>query len=240
MTASDWTTAVLVAAGRSERMALPGPNGERLRKPFLRVAGATVLEHTLRAFDAVPAVREIVIVAHREDQERVQALGRSAACFGKVRAVVVGGEQRSDSVRAGVQAAATSCTWVAIHDAARALIEPACIAQAIALAARAGAALVAVPIRDTVKRSERGTHAEETLDRSKLWSAQTPQVFERQRFLELLERAAVEQLSPTDDAALWERYVGPVPFSAGSPSNIKLTTPEDLVLAEALLRARHP
>jgi len=231
MTASTATTAILVAAGRSERMAVQGPNGERLRKPFLTVAGRTVLEHARAAFEAVDEVREIIIVAHEEDLGRERSL---PACS-KLCRWVPGGKERTDSVRAGVLAASAGSKLVAIHDAARPMIEPRTIREAIQLAAREGAALVAIPMRDTVKRSLHGTHADETLDRSVLWSAQTPQIFPVQRLLQLLELARNANWTPTDDAALWERYVGPVPLATGSATNWKITTAEDLLLAEALL-----
>lgn len=234
MTASTATTAILVAAGRSERMAVRGPNGELLRKPFLSIAGRTVLEHARGAFEAVEEVREIIVVAHPEDLEREKQL---APCSKPCR-WIAGGHERTDSVRAGARAADHSSRLLAIHDAARPMIASETIAAAIRTAAANGAALVALGMRDTVKRSTDGTHACETLDRSLLWSAQTPQVFERTRFLELLRIAEQERWTPTDDSALWERLVGPVTLVAGSATNWKITTPEDLLLAEALLRSR--
>jgi 2-C-methyl-D-erythritol 4-phosphate cytidylyltransferase len=156
----------------------------------------------------------------------------------KVRAVVPGGEQRTDSVRCGVSAASPSSTIVAIHDVARPLVEPAAIERAIAAAARTGAALLAVPATDTIKISADGERAETTLDRGALWCAQTPQVFALAKFVELLARAAQDDFRPTDDAALYEKYAGGVALVRGDPHNIKLTTPDDLVIAAAILRAR--
>lgn len=227
------TAAVLVAAGDSTRM---GPGRER--KPFLELEGRTVLEHCAAAFDACPAVRALVIVAHAADLERVRALASARPAFRRLAAVVAGGRERADSVRLGVEAAGDGVRLVAIHDAARPLVESSTIERAVALAAAAGAALVAVRARDTIHRAPDGSAAVEALERGELWCAQTPQVFERRRLLELLGRAASEGLCPTDDAALWERYVGPVPLVEGASSNLKLTNPEDLVVAAALLRAR--
>jgi 2-C-methyl-D-erythritol 4-phosphate cytidylyltransferase len=156
----------------------------------------------------------------------------------KVRQVVRGGELRTDSVRAGVAAMRTDLELVAIHDAARPLVASDTIERAIALAGERGAAVVAVPLVDTVKTSSDGTHAQSTLDRSVLWSAQTPQVFRARQFRELLEKARQEEFRPTDDAALYERFVGGVPICVGDPHNFKLTTPGDLLLAGAILRAR--
>ena len=141
-------------------------------------------------------------------------------------------------MRAGVAAASASSELVAIHDAARPLIAPEVITASLELAGREGAALVAVPANDTTKRVDAEGRAAETLDRSMLWLAQTPQVFRRTEFLELLERAAAEGFTPTDDAALHERYAGPVPISPGDATNLKITRPTDLEIAAALLRAR--
>jgi 2-C-methyl-D-erythritol 4-phosphate cytidylyltransferase len=97
---------------------------------------------------------------------------------------------------------------------------------------------VALPVRDTIKRSPDGEHADETIDRADLWSAQTPQVFRAVRLRELTARAQAEGYVPTDDAALWERWVGPVPLVQGEPTNLKITTADDLAIAEAILARR--
>ncbi len=231
--ALPWTCALVVAAGSSTRM-----GGASARKPFLALGARTVLEHACAAFDATPAVREIVIVGHIEDLDRIRALAASSSALRKVRAIVAGGDMRADSVRAGVRATASEAELVAVHDAARPLITRDIVERALALAAIEGAALVAVPVVDTVKTSSDGVRAEATLDRSVLWAAQTPQVFRRQLLLELLDRAAREGFRPTDEAALHERYAGPISISRGSSANGKLTTPEDVAVFTALLRLR--
>jgi 2-C-methyl-D-erythritol 4-phosphate cytidylyltransferase/2-C-methyl-D-erythritol 2,4-cyclodiphosphate synthase len=227
-------SAVIVAAGDSTRM---GPGSAR--KPLTKLAGRTVLEHVCAAFDPVASVSEIVVVAHPADIERIGELRGQTRALAKVRAVVPGGAQRTHSVRAGVAAASEACEIVLVHDAARPLIRSATIAGAIDVAAREGAALVALPVNDTLKSSSDGARATETIDRSKLWSAQTPQAFRAKLFRELLARAEQERFVPTDDAALYERYVGPIALVPGDPTNLKITTPEDLVLAEAILAARN-
>jgi len=229
------TAAVIVAAGNSTRLQ-SGPDAPR--KPFLVLEGLTVLEHACRAFDAVAAVEELVLVGNREDLTRLAQLAAHSSCMKKVRTIVAGGEQRTDSVRAGVGAADRALPLVAIHDAARPLVTPATIQRAIELASERGAALVAVPVVDTIKTSSDGQHSVSTLDRSVLWSAQTPQVFRAELFRELLERARAENFRATDDAALYERYHGGVPIAPGEAANIKITTPDDLLIAAALLRAR--
>lgn len=232
------TTAILVAAGQSARMGAQDPAGQSLRKPYLLLEGLSVLEHACEAFARVEAVAEIVIVGHREDLPRLGRMAANSPALCKVSQIVPGGELRSDSVAAGVEAASQQSELVAIHDVARPLIRPAIIERALAAAGEHGAALVAIPMSDTVKTSSNGTHAESTLDRSVLWCAQTPQVFRRARFLELLSRARHDNFRPTDDSAIWEKYVSGVLLVRGEPANLKITTPEDLELASALLRAR--
>ncbi|MEW6072211.1 MAG: 2-C-methyl-D-erythritol 4-phosphate cytidylyltransferase [Planctomycetota bacterium] len=225
--------AVIVAAGRSTRM---GEGG--VRKPFLDLDGRTLLEVGCAAFAAAQEVAEIVLVVHPSDRARAEALVAARPAFARVTAVVEGGEERIDSVRAGVGAGETRAALVAIHDAARPLVAPATIDRAIRAATTGGASLVAVAVRDTVKHAPDGRAARTTLDRAGLWLAQTPQCFDRARFLDVLARAKREGFRPTDDAALWERYIGPVVLVEGDPANLKITTPADLALARALLAAR--
>jgi 2-C-methyl-D-erythritol 4-phosphate cytidylyltransferase len=115
---------------------------------------------------------------------------------------------------------------------------PATIERAVEVAAREGAALVAIAVRDTLKNAPDGAHAVATVDRSTLWAAQTPQAFRAAVLRELLARAAADAWVPTDDAALYERYVGPITLVPGEATNLKITTPEDLVLASAILAQR--
>jgi 2-C-methyl-D-erythritol 4-phosphate cytidylyltransferase len=228
--------AVLVAAGDSLRM------GGSARKPLMQLAGRTLIEHTAAAFDLAPSVVEIVIVAHAADVETFAQMAldaeRAHPAFLKVRAIVPGGRQRTQSVRFGVRSVSADVDVVLVHDAARPLIQVEVIELAARTAHEQGAALVAVPVSDTLKTSASGTHAERTLDRSVLWAAQTPQAFRRAVLVELLARAAADEFEPTDDCALHERYLGPVPIVAGDPSNLKITTPSDLMIAEALLASR--
>lgn len=232
------TTAILVAAGQSQRLQAQDEGGNRTRKPFVLLEGLTVLEHACLAFARVEAVAEIVIVGHLEDLPRLGHMAASSTALAKVSRIVPGGELRSDSVAAGVAAASSESLLVAIHDVARPLVRQATIERALALAGEQGSALVAVPMNDTVKTSSDGLHSESTLDRSVLWCAQTPQVFRRASFLALLERARKDDFRPTDDCAIWEKYVSPVPIVRGESSNFKLTSNEDLELAAAILRAR--
>lgn len=191
-THSFGATAVLLAAGRSTRMA-----GEE-RKPFLMLAGRTVLERAVAAFDAAHQVREIVLVARAEDFERIDGLLARGALSPKVAARVAGGEERTDSVRLGLEATSTELEVVLVHDVARPLVRSAEIDAVASEAAREGAALLALPVRDTLKHSADGERASETLDRSRIWAAQTPQGFHTALLRELLARAAADGFRPTD------------------------------------------
>jgi 2-C-methyl-D-erythritol 4-phosphate cytidylyltransferase len=225
--------AVIVAAGSSTRMGAGGA-----RKPLMPLRGRPVLEHACSAFDAALTVSEIIVVAHPDDLPTIERWCAERAAFDKVKAVVAGGAERSDSVRRGARWCAFEVDVICVHDAARPLVQPARIDAVVRRAAETGAALLAHPVRDTLKRSADGVFAEATVDRAGLFAAETPQAFAARPFRELLARAEREAFSPTDDAALWERYTGPVALVEGELANLKLTTPEDLALADAILVAR--
>jgi 2-C-methyl-D-erythritol 4-phosphate cytidylyltransferase len=226
------TLAILVAAGRSSRM------GAALRKPFLTLEGTPVLVHAVRALAEAPSVRRIVVVVHPDDQQRAEQILRGPRRPEQLEAILPGGAERIDSVRTGALWPCDEVDTILVHDGARPLVTPAAVEGVIRAAREHGAALLALALRETVKRSSDGRFAEETLAREQLWKAQTPQAFEAARFRELLERAQREGFAPSDDAALWERYVGPVAIVPGSPSNLKLTEFEDLEIAQAIVRAR--
>ena len=208
----------------------------QVRKPLLSLAGRPLLEHACAALDAARLVTEIIVVTHPEDVETIERWCSERSAFDKVRAVVTGGAERAESVARGVRWCSFVVDVIAVHDAARPLVRPEAVDEVIARAAETGAALLAVPVRDTLKQAgEGGTSVGRTLDRASLWAAQTPQCFAARAFREVLERAAAEGFAPTDDAALWERYKGPVAVVEGDPANMKITTPADLELAAAWL-----
>lgn len=225
--------AVIVAAGSSTRMGAEGAH-----KPLLPLRGRPVLEHACAAFDAAATVGEVIVVAHPDDLSTIERWCSERPAFAKVRAVVAGGSERADSVRRGVRWCGFQVDVICVHDAARPLVQPARIDAVVRRAAETGAALLAHPVRDTLKRSADGVFAQSTIDRDGLFAAETPQAFAARAFRELLARAERESFSPTDDAALWERYLGPVALVEGELANLKLTTPADLALADAILEAR--
>lgn len=211
--------------------------GAAVNKQYLTLADRPILAHTLGLFDAHPAVTRIVVVSPPEEiafcrTEVVERFG-----FVKVAQIVPGGAQRQDSVRNGLAACgANSEDIILIHDGVRPFLPPALIDRVVATAAEVGACLVGVPVKDTIKEVEKGL-VRGTPDRRRLWQAQTPQAFRFALIDEAHRRAVAERWAVTDDAALVERFGHPVAMVEGSYRNIKITTPEDLVLAQALWRA---
>lgn len=227
---------VVVAAGSSTRMADAGGGGAR--KPLLLLDERTLLEHAVAGLAAAATVRDIVVVGHADDVRALEELRRRSPDFARVRAIVAGGAERTDSVHAGVAACAPDVDVIAVHDAARPLVDPERVDAVVRAAAADGGALLAVRARDTLKWSEDGEHVGRTLERGRIWAAHTPQAFRAEAFRRVLAAALAEDAGATDDAALWERYEGAPTLVEDRPSNFKVTTPPDLELARALLAAR--
>lgn len=215
--------AVIVAAGRGRRMA----GVDKLLAPL---AGRPLLAHTLAAFQACEAVQRVALVMAADRLEEGRELVRAHG-LDKVAAVCAGGERRQDSVRAGLEALG-ACEWAVVHDGGRPLVTARLIEEGLAATRETGAAICAVPLSDTLKQVRESGEVERTLEREGLWLVQTPQIFRYDLLLEAHRRATVEA---TDDAALVEAIGGHVRVYMGSPRNIKVTTPEDLALAEALV-----
>ena len=193
------------------------------------LAGRPVLAHSVAAFAEHPKVDTVVVVVSEANQADVEAMLEDVAPNARV---VLGGARRRDSVRAGL-GVLPRCEFVLVHDGARLLVTAAMIDAVLAGAAEKDAAICAIPVADTVKQVDNYGFSRRTMDRDGLMLAQTPQAFR----LELLLRAhAAYAEDVTDDAMLVERLGLPVRIVAGSPRNLKVTTPDDLVLAEALLK----
>lgn len=204
-------------------------------KIFVEVMGRPLIAWTLGAFKRCTAIDDVIVVASPGEVERMQALVREWRFDEKVTAVVPGGSTRQESVRAGLEAS-DGAAIVAVHDGARPLVTPEMIARGVELAREHGAALCAIASRDTVKEVDGSPPVvTATRDRSRMWLAQTPQCFDRALLLEAHAKAAAEA---TDDAALVEAMGRDVVVYEGAPSNFKVTTAEDLIVAEALLRER--
>jgi 2-C-methyl-D-erythritol 4-phosphate cytidylyltransferase len=221
---------IVVAAGKGERM------GRELSKPFLSVCGIPLLIHTLRAITQSTLISKITIVVAPEREALCRDMLHSYAPFRIPLAVVHGGAERQDSVRLGLATLDPTSEIVAIHDAARPFLEREILDRSIETAAIYGGALVAVPTRDSIKRVREDGTVVETIPRQQLWLAQTPQTFRVSLIREAHARALAEGANVTDDAALLERLGKVVQIVPGSYRNFKITTPEDLQVAEALLR----
>ncbi|MDP2935143.1 MAG: 2-C-methyl-D-erythritol 4-phosphate cytidylyltransferase [Dehalococcoidia bacterium] len=220
--------AVIVAAGRGERM------GD-MDKLFAPLAGEPVLSLTLRAFHTCPVIEEIVLVLNPHNLQRGRRLVEEQGWW-KVMHICLGGERRQDSVREGL-ARINGCDWVVIHDGARPLVSHQLILCGLQEAQDRGAAVAAVPVRDTLKVVNPGLEVEETPNRSTLWAVQTPQVF---RYQLIWDAYARSQAPASDDASLIERLGHRVKVYMGSYDNIKITTQEDLAIAEVLLQRKGP
>ena len=220
---------VIVAAGSAQRM-------EGIDKVLAPLGELPVLVHTLYAFQDCTAVDEFVVVT-REDL--LVEVGRLCKAFNldNVRKVVVGGQERILSVQAGLEEVDPEAGLIAIHDGARPLVSQEILRDVVARASLTGAAAPAVALVDTIKRTENGQTAE-TVDRSQLWAVQTPQVFEAGLIKAATKKALEDGELLTDDCGSVERLGMRVTLTQGSRENLKITTPLDLILGEAILQAR--
>lgn len=223
------TTAIIPAAGGGTRL------GGETPKPLLNLAGIPLIIHTLRRFDAAELVNEVVVVASEVLLGLLPDLIQSHG-IRKVSAVVLGGKERQDSVRLGFEACdPDTCEVVAIHDAARPLVTPEEIDAVIAAAGKGGAAILGAPLKETIKHVE-GDRILRTVDRRVLWGAQTPQAFRYEIFARAVAESLHHEFLGTDEAAIVERTGMPVTIVRGSYRNIKVTTPEDVEVAEMWLK----
>jgi len=207
-----------------------GGTGKRMgqKKQFLPLLGRSVLEWTIEAFKKVKAINEIILVVNPDELEKAKMLG--------IEKVTAGGKERSDSVANGLKLVSKDCDIVLIHDGARPLITSDIIVKSIKEAQEFGAVVVGVPVKDTIKRVGDDLLIEDTVDRKTLWQAQTPQAFK----YAIITRAYVGgKKKATDDSKLVEDFGIKVKMVMGSYENIKITTPEDLIVAEAILRSRN-
>ena len=221
------TIALITAAGKGRRMQSQTP------KQYLSLGGKPIIAQTLQVFEDCSAIDGIYIIVPENQMDRVQKDIVEKYHFKKVLKVVRGGRMRQYSVWNGLNAISAGCSIVVVHDGVRPLVSPQLIAQSIEAAQKNGAAVVAVLARDTVKRATAGKKIQ-TLPREEIWLAQTPQTFQFPLLMKAYQKAHQEDILGTDDAFLVERLGHPVTLVPGDHSNIKITTPEDLVLAEAL------
>jgi 2-C-methyl-D-erythritol 4-phosphate cytidylyltransferase len=225
------TAVVIVAAGSSRRM-------QGRDKLWIPLAGRTILARTIDVFENSPLVDTIILVLNVERIDEAMSLCQHER-WHKIAAFVPGGPRRQDSVRVGLDKlaqVAPDTQWVMIHDGARPFVTTDILRAGLQAAQQYQAAIAAVPVKDTIKQVQEG-QIQATLERSQLWAVQTPQVFS----FPLIQRAhhsPAAQEEATDDAALLERLGIPVSIFPGSYTNIKITTQEDLLFAEALVQGQ--
>ncbi len=222
--------AIIAAAGAGRRMKNETP------KAYLLLGGRPILAQTLEVFEAVPEVQEVTVVVNPDDLDRCQEQVITPYGFKKVLRLVPGGKERQDSVYHALKALEEEdLEIILVHDGVRPFVTPEQVRRVIQGARRHGAAILGWPAQDTLKRVNERGQVLETLVRRDIWQIQTPQAFQAA----LLWRAFVEAYSRnfygTDEASLVEELPHPVMVIPGSPFNLKITTPEDLELAEALL-----
>lgn len=222
-------SAVIVAAGRASRM-------EGVDKILCPMGGRPLLAYTLAPFQSSDLVDEIVIVTREDLMVAIGDLCRREG-FSKVRRVVKGGESRTESVLAGLRAADPEAALLAIHDGARPFVTREVIETAIEAARQCSAAAPAIPVKDTIKRAKDGV-IQETPDRDELFAVQTPQVFDADLIQTAETKAMEEGASLTDDCSAVERLGFPVHLTQGSEENLKITTPADLLWADAIIAER--
>lgn len=220
-------SAIIVAAGSSRRMGF-----DKLLEP---IAGKPVIAHTIDAFERIKAVSEIIVVV-REDKlpEFEKAVGSSK----KVRKLTPGGEHRQDSVRAGLQHLGKGVEYVAVHDAARPLVTPEQIERVFTECRAHGAAALAEPIIDTLKRADENLRVADSVDRQQLYAMQTPQIFRRDLLEEAYHAVFDQRRQITDEVSAIELLGRKVVLVANTDFNFKLTYERDFRLAEMILRAR--
>ena len=224
--------AIIAAAGLGRRMQQDTP------KTYLHLAGKPVLIHTLEVFEKVPEVQEVLVVVHPEDLEFCQEEIIDPYPLKKVLRLVPGGKERQDSVYHALKVLKkeeNELEVVLVHDGVRPLVDPALVQQVVAAARRYGGAILGIPCQDTLKRVNSRGEVTATVDRQELWQVQTPQAFRAALLWRAYQEAMNREFYATDEAALVEALGETVVVVPGTCLNLKITTPDDLKMAEAIL-----
>lgn len=224
--------AIVPAAGKGLRM------GGAVPKQFLALGGEPIVVHSLRALQSAACIHEIILAVPQADLD--YCLNDLAVRYGfsKITKVVPGGKERQDSVRHALEHVSDDTEIVVVHDAVRPFLTVNMLDEVVAAAREVGGAIVALPMRDTVKEVGVEHRVIRTVDRQPLWLAQTPQAFRLSWLQEIHRKAHAEKVHATDDAFLFEWAGHPVVVVEGSGENIKVTRPEDMIIGEAILGAR--
>ena len=222
-------SAIIVAGGSSQRMGFD--------KLFAVIAGEPVIAHAIRAFQRATSISEIVVVAREERHDEIRKISRDTG-LKKVRAMVPGGKRRQDSVRAGLERIDPDAKYVAVHDAARPLITPEQIERAFGQCRIYGAAGLAQPVNDTLKRADADLLVVGSVDRHQLYAMQTPQIFELKLIQEAYRAVYAENILVTDEVSAVERLGYKVALVLDDDFNLKITYPRDLPVADFIIRDR--
>ena len=220
---------LIPAAGHGSRME------SSIKKPYLMLGDKPILSHTIDRFERNSVIDEIFVIVDESDFTMCHKEIIAPFRYRKIRELVPGGETRQESVLNGLRALSNDVDFVVVHDGVRPFINDDIIFQCLEATEEFGAAISAVPVKDTIKVADQNLFIEHTPKRDRLWQVQTPQVFRKSLIVQAHERATQDGTNATDDAALVEKLGAPVKLVMGSYQNIKLTTPEDLQFAETLL-----
>lgn len=212
--------------------------GGAVPKQFLALGGEPLVVHALRVLEASSVVDQIVLAVPQSDVDYCLNHLIPGAGFTKITKVVAGGKERQDSVRHALEHVPHETEIVVVHDAVRPFLTERMVGDVVEAARRVGGAIMALPMKDTVKQVGAQGYVERTVDRRPLWLAQTPQAFRFDRLLAVHRKAHAEGVHATDDAFLFEWAGHPVVVVEGSGENIKVTRPEDMVMGEAILASR--
>lgn len=220
---------IIPAAGSGSRMR------SQIPKPFLKLRNKTILEHTIRSFATLDFVTQIIIATSKDREEEVESILGQFSNDVENLLVVGGGKERQNSISNALAAVLDNIKLVAVHDAVRPFISSELIKMCSDSAREYGGAIVAVRAKDTIKKVDGDLVIESTPDRSELWQAQTPQIFQKELLILAYETALKNNFIGTDDASLVERVGGTVKVVEGDRRNLKITYPIDLKVAELIL-----
>ncbi len=222
--------AIIAAAGKGKRM------NARTSKSFIPIFGKPILAYTIEKFEKCKLIDKIYLIVSREEKEKCCRNIISKYNFSKIQELVNGGKTRQDSIYNGLKAMDRYTDIVVIHDGARPLVEENIIQDSIETAQKYGAAVTAIPIKDTIKKCGKDFIINKTLNREEIWRAQTPQTFKYDLIIQAYHQAYKEKYFATDDAAIVERFGNKVKLIIGSEENIKITTPFDIIMVENFLK----
>ena len=226
-----YVAAIIPAAGYGKRMQ------SSQNKQFMQIKGKPVLAHTINIFEKCEEIAEIIVVVRSDELD----VCRELVCkygFRKIKSIVAGGAERQDSVWNGLKEVSSHCETVVVHDGARPLLLQEILVQALQESKLSPALAVGVPVKDTIKIVDNEQHVLQTPERKMLWAVQTPQIFRKDILSEAYLHAKKSGFYATDDAGLVEALGIKVKMVMGSYENIKITTPEDILVAELFLTRR--